>query len=102
AVERGEPGLYNVVDDEPAPVSVVLPELAKVIGAKPPRHFPRWAGLLLAGEGMTVMMTEGRGASNEKAERGRGWELRDPSWRLGCREGLERTETEAAPARRAA
>jgi 2-alkyl-3-oxoalkanoate reductase len=88
AVERGEPGLYNVVDDEPVPVSVFLPELAEAIGAKPPRHLPRWLGRLLAGEGMTIMMTEVRGASNAKAKRELGWEPRYPSWRQGFREGL--------------
>ena len=88
ALDRGGPGVYNVVDDEPAPVSVMLPELAKDIGAKPPRHLPRWVGRVLAGEGMTVMMTEVRGASNEKAKRELGWELRYPSWRLGFRDGL--------------
>ena len=88
AVERGEPGLYNVVDDEPVPVSVLLPELAKTLGAKPPRHLPRWLGRLLAGEGMTIMMTEVRGASNAKAKREFGWEPRYPSWRQGFREGL--------------
>jgi nucleoside-diphosphate-sugar epimerase len=88
AVERGEHGLYNVVDDEPVPVSALLPELAKAIGAKPPRHLPRWLGRLLAGEGMTIMMTEVRGASNAKAKRELGWELRYPSWRQGFREGL--------------
>ena len=89
AVDGGEPGLYNVVDDEPAPVSVALPELARVIGAPPPRRIPRWLGRLLAGEGNTIMMTEVRGASNAKAKRELGWELRYPSWRLGIREGLE-------------
>jgi nucleoside-diphosphate-sugar epimerase len=88
AIDRGGPGVYNVVDDEPAAVSEVLPELAKAVGAKPPRHLPRWVGRLLAGEGMTVMMTEVRGASNEKAKRELGWELRYPSWRLGFRDGL--------------
>jgi nucleoside-diphosphate-sugar epimerase len=88
ALDRGRRGAYNVVDDEPAPVSVVLPELAKAVGAKPPRHFPRWVGRLLAGEGMTVMMTEVRGASNEKVKRELGWELRYPTWRQGFREGL--------------
>jgi nucleoside-diphosphate-sugar epimerase len=96
AVNRGEPGVYNIVDDEPAPMSVVLPELAKVIGAKPPRHFPRWVGRLLAGEGMTIMMTEVRGASNAKAKRELGWQLRYPSWRLGFREGLSNVEGEQA------
>ena len=95
AVEGGEPGLYNVVDDEPAPVSVALPELARVIGAPPPRRIPRWLGRLLAGEGMTIMMTEVRGASNAKAKRELGWELRYPSWRLGIREGLENDAPEA-------
>jgi 2-alkyl-3-oxoalkanoate reductase len=95
AVERGAPGVYNVVDDEAASVSVVLPELAGVIGAKPPRHVPRWLGRLIAGEAAVIMMTEVRGASNEKAKRELGWELRYPSWRLGFRDGLaaDRTET---------
>jgi len=95
AVERGAPGVYNVVDDEPVPVSVVLPELAKVIGAKPPRHVPRWLGRLIAGEAAVIMMTEVRGASNEKAKRELGWELRYPSWQLDFRDGLaaDRTKT---------
>jgi nucleoside-diphosphate-sugar epimerase len=99
-VERGEPGVYNVVDDDPAPVSVAIPELAEVIGAKPPRRIPRWLGRLLAGEGMTVMMTEVRGASNAKAKRELGWELRYPSWRLGIREGF--SNADRSPARRLA
>jgi nucleoside-diphosphate-sugar epimerase len=88
ALERGEPGVYNVVDDEPVALAVFLPELAKTIGAKPPRHLPRWLGRLLAGEAMTIMMTEVRGASNAKAKRELGWEPRYPSWRQGFREGL--------------
>jgi 2-alkyl-3-oxoalkanoate reductase len=94
AVERGAPGVYNVVDDEPVPVSVVLPELAEAIGAKPPRHVPRWLGRLIAGEAAVIMMTEVRGASNEKAKRELGWELRYPSWRLGFRDGLAADPTE--------
>jgi len=100
AIDRGEPGVYNVVDDEPAPVSDVLPELAKAVGAKPPRHLPRWVGRLLAGEGMTVMMTEVRGASNEKARRELAWELRYPSWRSGFRDGLRDLSLPTAPHRR--
>jgi nucleoside-diphosphate-sugar epimerase len=88
AVERGAPGLYNVADDEPAPVAEWLPELATAIGAPPPRHLPRWLGRLLAGEAATVMMTEVRGAANDKAKRELGWEPRYPSWRQGFREGL--------------
>jgi nucleoside-diphosphate-sugar epimerase len=99
ALDRGRAGAYNVVDDEPAPVSVVLPELAKAVGAKAPRHFPRWVGRLLAGDGMTIMMTEVRGASNAKAKRELGWELRYPSWRLGFREGLD--QNDGAPVRSA-
>jgi 2-alkyl-3-oxoalkanoate reductase len=94
ALDHGAPGLYNVVDDDPARVSDLLPELARVIGAKPPRHLPRWVGRLIAGEGNTIMMTEVRGASNEKAKREVGWELRYPSWRLGFREGLEQSDGE--------
>jgi nucleoside-diphosphate-sugar epimerase len=88
AVERGDPGAYNIVDDEPASVSEFLPELAKVIGAKPPRRVPRWLGRLVGGEATVVMMTEFRGASNEKAKRELDWEPRYPSWRLGFRDGL--------------
>ena len=93
AVSRGQAGLYNIVDDDPAPTSEVLPELAAAVGAKPPMHFPRWVGRLLAGEGMTVMMTEVRGASNAKAKRELGWELRYPTWRLGFRDGLKANDT---------
>jgi nucleoside-diphosphate-sugar epimerase len=89
AVERGEPGVYNVVDDEPAPAGVIITELANVIGVKEPRRIPRWLGRLIAGEGNEIMMTEVRGASNAKAKRELGWQLRYPSWRLGFREGLE-------------
>jgi nucleoside-diphosphate-sugar epimerase len=94
AVERGDPGLYNVVDDDPAPVAIIFPELASALGAPPPRHLPRWLGRLIAGEGMTIMMTEVRGASNEKAKRELGWELRYPSWRLGIRDGLTADDEE--------
>jgi 2-alkyl-3-oxoalkanoate reductase len=88
AVERGDPGVYNIVDDDPVPVSELLPELAAAVGAKPPRHVPRWLGRLVGGEAAVVMMTEIRGASNAKAKRELGWELRYPSWRQGFREGL--------------
>jgi nucleoside-diphosphate-sugar epimerase len=88
AVERGQPGIYNVVDDEPAPVREWLPVLASAMGAKPPRRIPRWLGRLAAGEMATLMMTEARGASNEKAKRELGWQLRYPSWRQGFAQGL--------------
>ena len=79
AVEHGERGVYNVVDDEPAPARVWMPELASAVGAKPPRRVPRWLGRLLAGEAATIMMTEVRGASNAKAKRELGWAPRHPS-----------------------
>src|ERR671930_514395 len=85
AVERGQPGIYNIVDDQPAPVREWLPALASALDAKPPRHVPRWLGRLAAGETATLMMTEARGASNAKAKRELGWELRYPSWRQGFR-----------------
>jgi nucleoside-diphosphate-sugar epimerase len=88
AVERGRPGIYYVVDDEPAPVREWLPVLASALGAKPPRRVPRWLGRLAAGEAATVTMTEVRGASNEKAKRELGWKLRYPSWRQGFAQGL--------------
>ena len=81
AVEHGSAGIYNVVDDEPAPVSEWLPAIAEAVGAKPPRRVPRWLGRLLAGEVATIMMTEVRGASNEKAKRELSWRPAHPSWR---------------------
>jgi len=83
ALERGEPGIYNVVDDEPAPVREWLPLLAKTLGAKPPRRYPRWLARLFAGEAAVVMGTEARGASNAKAKRELGWAPRYASWRQG-------------------
>ena len=83
AVDHGRRGIYNVVDDEPAPVSEWLPGLAVAIGAPRPWHVPRWVGRLAAGEAGTVMMTEIRGASNAKAKRELGWQPRHASWRQG-------------------
>jgi 2-alkyl-3-oxoalkanoate reductase len=88
AVERGRPGVYYVVDDEPAPVREWLPALASALDAKPPRRIPRWLGRLAAGEVATAMMTEARGASNEKAKRELGWQPRYSSWRQGFAQGL--------------
>jgi 2-alkyl-3-oxoalkanoate reductase len=83
ALERGKAGVYNVVDDEPAPVREWLPVLAEVLGAKQPRRFPRWLARTLAGEAVVMMETDSRGASNAKAKRELGWEPRYPSWRRG-------------------
>jgi nucleoside-diphosphate-sugar epimerase len=88
AVENGQPGIYNVVDDEPAPVREWLPVLAGALDAKPPRRVPRWLVRLAAGETAAVMMTDVRGASNAKAKRELDWQLRYPSWRLGFAQGL--------------
>jgi nucleoside-diphosphate-sugar epimerase len=76
-------GLYNIVDDEPAPMSEWLPALADALGAKPPRHVPLWLARLVAGKGMVMMADGSRGASNAKAKRELGWTLRYPSWRQG-------------------
>ena len=94
AVEQQATGVFNIVDDEPAPVSEWLPYLAECVGAKPPRRVPAWLARLLAGEMAVGMMTEGRGFSNAKAKRELGWELRYPSWRQGFREELGMTRTE--------
>jgi nucleoside-diphosphate-sugar epimerase len=88
AVERGAPGVYYVVDDEPAPVHEWLPVLASALDAKPPRRIPRWLGRLAAGEAATAMMTEVAGASNEKAKRELGWQPHFASWRQGFAQGL--------------
>lgn len=88
ALERGESGVYNIVDDEPAAVSAWLPYLADAVGAKPPFRVPVWLGRLLAGEVTVQWMTEARGASNLKARRELAWQPTWPSWRTGFRNGL--------------
>lgn len=99
AVERGAPGVYNVVDDEPSSVGTWLPVLAESLGAKPPMRVPRLVGRLLAGETGTVMMTELRGASNAKAKRDLGWAPMHASWRDGFRElGAQARAESGAPA----
>jgi nucleoside-diphosphate-sugar epimerase len=86
AVESGKRGVYNIVDDSPEPVREWLPGMAQAVGAPAPRHVPRWLGRLFAGEAGVAMMTEVRGASNEKAKRELGWQPRFPSWREGLAE----------------
>jgi len=83
ALEQAQAGIYNIVDDEPAPVRDWLPVLAKALGAKPPRHFPSRLARLVAGEAGVVMATRTRGASNANANRGLGWTPRYPTWRKG-------------------
>jgi nucleoside-diphosphate-sugar epimerase len=83
AVERGSRGIYNVVDDEPAPVAEWLPALANILGAKAPMRVPRFVGRLFAGETGVMMMTELRGASNAKAKQELVWRPAHPSWRQG-------------------
>jgi 2-alkyl-3-oxoalkanoate reductase len=86
ALEHDGPAIYNIVDDEPAPVCEWLPVLANVLGARPPRHFPVWLARLFAGEPGVMLGTEARGASNAKAKRELGWTLRYASWRQGFAE----------------
>lgn len=88
AVDNGGPGIYNVVDDEPAPVREWLPFLAEQMGARKPRRVPSFVVRLLAGEAPVLMMTEMRGASNAKAKRELGWQPRWSSWRVGFAKGL--------------
>jgi len=83
AVTHGSRGVYNVVDDDPAPVAEWLPALAQELGAKKPVRVPRFIGRLFAGEVGVVIMTEIRGASNAKAKRELGWSPAHPSWRAG-------------------
>jgi 2-alkyl-3-oxoalkanoate reductase len=88
AIERGNRGIYQIVDDEPAAVAEWLPALASAVGAKPPRRLPRWLARLVAGEAAVIMMTEVRGASNSKAKRELAWHPHYSSWRTGFLEGL--------------
>jgi nucleoside-diphosphate-sugar epimerase len=88
AVEQRARGVFNIVDDEPAPASEWLPYLAACAGAKRPMRIPVWLARLVAGDVVVIMMTEGRGFSNAKAKRELGWKLRYPSWRQGFKEEL--------------
>ena len=89
AVERGQSGVYNIVDDDPAPMREWLPALASALGAKPPLHVPRWLIRLAAGEAAALMMTDmNGGASNSKAKRELDWQPSYPSWRQGFKQGL--------------
>jgi nucleoside-diphosphate-sugar epimerase len=103
ALENGRSGIYNIVDDQPAPVREWLPVLAEALGAKPPRRLPRWLARLFAGEAVVMLGTESRGASNAKAKRELGWTLRYPSWRQGFAAAYASTSparTDVAPASR--
>lgn len=88
AISHGGPGIYNVVDDEPAPVSAWLPALADAVGARPPHRVPVWLGKLVIGDGGVSMMTQIRGGSNAKAKRELAWQPIYSSWRRGFLEGL--------------
>ncbi|NOJ50032.1 NAD-dependent epimerase/dehydratase family protein [Bradyrhizobium archetypum] len=97
AIERGRPGeIYNIVDDEPAPVSEWLPALATLLGARPPIRVPAWLGRLFAGEHVVSMMTEVRAGSNAKAKRELGWQPAHPSWRQGFAEVASGAATQHA------
>jgi nucleoside-diphosphate-sugar epimerase len=91
ALEHDGPGIYNIVDDEPAPISEWLPELARIVGAKPPQRFPRLLARMFAGEAPVVMGTESRGASNAKAKRELGWDVAIPKLAARLRRRLRET-----------
>jgi nucleoside-diphosphate-sugar epimerase len=97
ALERGEPGVYNITDDDPAPASQWLPYLADAVGAKPPLRVPTWLARLMAGEVAVRWMTEGRGSSNAKAKRELNWTPDWSSWRQGFRDGLGRRRPRPSP-----
>ena len=90
AIEHGAAGVYQVVDDEPAPVREWLPELARALDARSPRRLPSWLGRLAAGEAATLMITDVRGASNGKTKRELGWQPDHPSWRTGFPDAVAR------------
>ncbi len=89
AISRGAPGIYNIVDDEPAKVATWLPALAEAVGAKPPYRIPHWLGELTIGKGGVSIMTQIRGCSNAKAKRELNWTPVYPTWRIGFVDGLE-------------
>jgi nucleoside-diphosphate-sugar epimerase len=83
AIERASPGIYNIVDDEPAPVREWLPALAAMLGAKPPRRIPKWLARVAASEHIVTLMTEVRAGSNAKTKRELLWQPKHASWRQG-------------------
>jgi nucleoside-diphosphate-sugar epimerase len=90
AIEHGAPGsIYNIVDDEPAPVREWLPAVARLLGAKPPLRVPAWLARILAGEHLVAMMTQVRAGSNAKAKRELGWTPAHPTWRRGFAEAAD-------------
>jgi nucleoside-diphosphate-sugar epimerase len=89
AMSRGAPGIYNIVDDEPAKVATWLPALAKAVEAKPPYKIPYWLGEIVIGKAGMPIMTQIRGGSNAKAKRELNWAPVYPSWRIGFVDGLE-------------
>ena len=89
AMSHGGPGVFNIVDDEPAKVATWLPALAKAIDAKPPYRIPYWLGEIIIGKAGMPMMTQVRGGSNAKAKRELKWTPIYPSWRIGFVDGLE-------------
>ena len=89
AIERGWPGIYNIVDDDPAAMRDWLPAYAQLLGAKRPRRVPTWLARLVAGWYATHLATEVRGASNQRARRELGWTPRYPSWRQGFEQALD-------------
>ncbi len=89
AVEGGPPGIFNVVDDEPAPLREWLPAYADALGAKPPRHVPRWLARMAAPKMLVEMATGLRGASNARFKAEFGWKPGHPSWRQGFRDELD-------------
>ncbi len=90
AVEHGAPGVYNIVDDEPAPMSEWVPVFAEAAGAKPPRRVPVWLARFVAGKAVSGFAVALRGVSNEKAKRELGWQPAHPTWRTGFAESLRR------------
>lgn len=90
AIERGQPGIYNVSDDEPAPMREWVPVFCEAVGAKKPRRVPTWLVRLVAGAGAAAMAAGVRGASNAKIKRELGWQPRYASWRAGFRDPAAR------------
>src|SRR4029078_3250757 len=101
ALDHGAPGIYNIVDDDPAPVRAWLPKVDAGVRAKPPRRIPRWLGRLLGGELAAVMMTDVHGFSNAKAKRELGWTPGHPSWRTTLAGARYAPESASATGRRA-
>jgi nucleoside-diphosphate-sugar epimerase len=88
ALGREGPEVFNIVDEDPAPVAEWVPALAAAVGAPRPLKISTFIARLAAGDYGVAVMTKNQGSSGALAHRELGWQPRYPSWREGFRTAL--------------